>query len=83
METKMLFLPTKIDKRAGREDERSVWKQTDAIFQRFGKVTPYIPTRMDIKRYTTLGILKEQKDIVKDTFDFIINEIYNEKETNN
>lgn len=72
MHAKLFFVPNRIDVRIGTQDEMRMWKQTDEIFQRFGKVTPRIASRATLKRINTYELTAMQREAVKGAFEFMI-----------
>ena len=72
MKTKIFFLPNKIDARIGTTEEMAMWKQTDEIFKKFGRITPAISARATLKRVNTYELLAIQRDAVMKAFDYII-----------
>ena len=78
MATKIFFVVNRHDKRYGTERERKLWADTDEQWSKFGIVTPKIEQRMEMQRYTTVELTKNQEEIVLPTFDCIYNEIYGE-----
>lgn len=72
MAAKLFFVPNRIDVRIGTQEEMRMWKQTDEIFQRFGRVTPRIASRATLKRINTFEISAVQRDAVRSSFEFMI-----------
>lgn len=72
MTARLFFVPNRIDVRIGTADELRMWKQTDAIFKQLGSVTPRITARASLKRINTLEITAQQREAVKQAFDFMI-----------
>lgn len=72
----LLFVPNNVDIRIGTAKDRSNWLQVDALFSKFGKVSPLIAYRADMKRINTYSIFKEHEEIVEKSFKFLIEEIY-------
>lgn len=75
MGAKLFFVPNRIDVRFGTPEERRMWLQTDAIFKQYGTVTPRITARATLKRINTMEITAQQREVVKQAFDFIIRRI--------
>ena len=71
MKPQLLFTPNNIY-RKGNMEEKRVWKQFADTFEMVGTVLPTMPTRADLERIDTIDITTSQRDIVKDTFDYII-----------
>ena len=72
MHARLFFVPNRIDVRIGTQDEMRMWKQTDEIFQRFGRVTPRIASRAMLKRINTFELSAMQREAVKGAFEFMI-----------
>lgn len=75
MKAKLFFVPNKIDVRIGTSEEMRMWKQTDEIFAKFGKVTPRVTSRATLKRINTFELTNQQRDAVKDAFDYLIKQM--------
>ena len=75
MKAKLFFVPNKIDMRIGTSEEIKMWKATDDIFSKLGKVTPRISSRATLKRINTFELLATQRDAIAKTFDFLIKNI--------
>lgn len=72
MHAELFFVPNRIDPRIGTSDEQRVWKETNDIFQRVGRVTPIINSRATLKRIDTIQLLANQRDAVKSAFEYMI-----------
>lgn len=72
MKAKLFFVPNRIDIRIGTSEEMKMWKETDKIFMKFGRVTPRISSRASLKRINTYELFASQRDAVMDAFDYII-----------
>jgi chromosome partitioning protein len=72
MKADLFFVPNKIDTRIGTSDEIKMWKATDDIFSKFGRVTPRVGSRATLKRINTAELLATQRDAVAAAFDYII-----------
>lgn len=75
MKAKLFFVPNKIDVRIGTSEEMRMWKQTDEIFANYGKVTPRVTSRATLKRINTFELTNQQRDAVKDAFDYLIKQM--------
>ena len=53
----------------GKRAELIVWEKARDTFARYGSVTPRIPKRADMERFSTMAALDRQKDIVQPVFD--------------
>lgn len=76
MKAKMLFLPNAVQKGVGLKNELEMWRRIDSVFDKYGTVCPKIERKVCLQRYSTLDITTEQKNAVKESFDFIIRKIY-------
>lgn len=70
------------DKRFGKKAELELWQMTAKRFSEYGLITPMVEYRAEMRRYTTLYLMKTQETIISPTFDFIYNHIFI-KEKNN
>ena len=70
------------DKRFGKKEELELWRMTAKRFSEYGQVTPMVEYRAEMRRYTTLYLMKTQETITNPAFDFIYNHIFI-KEKNN
>jgi chromosome partitioning protein len=75
MKAKLFFVPNKIDVRIGTSEEMRMWKQTDEIFAKVGKVTPRVTSRATLTRINTFELTNQQRDAVKDAFDYLIKQM--------
>lgn len=71
MKPQLLFTPNNIY-RKGNMEEKKVWKQYAETFEMIGTVLPTVPTRADLERIDTIEINSSQRDVVQDTFEYII-----------
>jgi hypothetical protein len=53
-------------------EEKKVWKQLAETFEMIGTVLPTVPTRADLERIDTIDINSSQRDVVQDTFEYMI-----------
>jgi chromosome partitioning protein len=70
VKAKMFFLPNNINKSVRYETKQQIIE----ILQKIGFVTKEIPTRVTMERVNTLVISSEAIEVVKDSYDYIINE---------
>lgn len=70
VKAKMFFLPNNINKTIRYETKQQVIE----ILQKIGFVTKEIPSRVAMERVNTLVISNEAVEVVKDAYDYIINE---------
>ena len=70
VKAKLFFLPNNVNKSIRYETKEQVTK----ILQEIGKVTKEIPARVAMERVNTLTISNEVIEIVKDAYDYIIQE---------
>ena len=71
MKPQLLFTPNNIY-RKGNMEEKKVWKQFADTFEMVGTVLPTVPTRADLERIDTIEVTPSQRDVVQDTFEYII-----------
>lgn len=76
--TPMLFLPNMYNMRWGNSQERAYDRATKENYEKIGKVCPKIPSSVIIRRYSSLYLSDEQKDLVGPCYEFMWNRIYNE-----
>lgn len=69
MQTQVLLVPNRYDKRIGKKDELQLWDDTDKAFSCYGEVLPRIANKADMMRYNTLSLLDSQSTIVQPTYD--------------
>lgn len=72
MNTQLLLIPNRYDKRIGTKQEKELWEQTDKAFSKFGIVLPRIEVKADMQRYNTISLLDRQYEIVRDSFDQLL-----------
>lgn len=72
MKAEIFFVPNRIDARIGTKEELKMWKETDAIFNQIGTVTPPIYYRASLKRINTFELLATQKEAVTKAFSFML-----------
>lgn len=72
MKAQLFFVPNRIDNRVGKRAEIDMWKSTDTLLNIHGKVCPIIPNRVSLSRADTYTLSKEDSQIVKKTFDYIL-----------
>jgi chromosome partitioning protein len=70
------------DKRFGKKEELKLWQMTAKRFSEYGLITPIVEYRAEMRRYTTLYLMKTQETITSPAFGFIYNYIFI-KEGNN
>lgn len=75
MRKNIFFLPNHVDKRLGTKEEKELWEETDKVFQNYGNVTPQICYKSSLKRINTYFLSDEQREEVKESFNYIINKI--------
>lgn len=67
--TLMLFLPNMFNKNWGKKDELAYDKETEDYYNKVGFVLPKIIASPEIRRYSSLGLNKKQRDIVGPCFE--------------
>ncbi|MCI1682808.1 MAG: ParA family protein [Bacteroides sp.] len=70
------------DKRFGKKEELDLWRMTAKRFSEYGYITPMVEYRAEMRRYTTLYLMKTQEAIISPAFDFIYNHIFIKGEKN-
>ena len=70
------------DKRFGKKEELELWRMTAKRFSEYGLITPMVEYRAEMRRYTTLYLMKTQEVIISPAFDFIYNHIFIKEENN-
>lgn len=70
------------DKRFGKKEELELWQMTAKRFSEYGLITPMVEYRAEMRRYTTLYLMKTQEVIISPAFDFIYNHIFIKEENN-
>ena len=70
------------DKRFGKKEELELWRMTAKRFSEYGLITPMVEYRAEMRRYTTLYLMKTQEVIISPAFDFIYNHIFINEENN-
>ena len=76
MKVQMLFQPNAVQKGVGLKNELEMWRRIDTVFAKYGTVCPKIERKVCLQRYSTLDITTDQKNAVRESFDFIIHKIY-------
>lgn len=72
---KSFFVPNRVRKGQGIEDEKKFWSLSDSLFRGFGEVTTIIYDRVDIRRNSTMICKNEQLELVKEAFEYIMDKI--------
>jgi len=80
MRAKLIFVVNRVDKRYGRFHERELWTKTEERLSNYGCFAPRVESKIDLQRYNTLEVSKEQSAIVTPTFDFILNKLSEEEQ---
>lgn len=80
MQTRLLLVANRYDKRVGKQEELELWKKTEEIFSNYGEILPRIEVKADMQRYNTVSLLDSQTNIVRDCYNRITDLItqYNE-----
>lgn len=81
LKAKIIFVPMSIDNRIGTAAEQVIWKEVRENYRKIGVIAPQINYSADMKRCDTMALTQKQKNIVQDTFDFVIAYIYNPNDT--
>lgn len=72
MKAQILFIPNNIN-RKGNLEEKKMWKQVADMFNMIGLVLPPIPSRAALERINSYDITSSQRELVRETFEKIIN----------
>ena len=76
MNSQLVLIPNRQDPRVGKKAELVLWEQTREAFSNYGIVTPHIPVRADMERFSTISELDNQLEIVSPAFDIIYQAIF-------
>ena len=80
--TQLFLVDNSHDKRFGKKEELELWRMTAKRFSEFGLITPMVEYRAEMRRYTTLYLMKTQETITSPAFDFIYNHIFIKEDNN-
>jgi chromosome partitioning protein len=69
MQTKLIFVPNKIDIRKGTRNDLENQRMVDTVMRGYGEVTSKIPDRVDFERLTTYFNTQKQEELCKPCFD--------------
>lgn len=75
MKAKLFIIPNLNDGRVGKRSELVIWDNTRETFSNYGYVTPKLPKRADMQRFSTVAALDMQLKIVEPVFDKIYSAI--------
>lgn len=76
MKAKLFIIPNLNDGRVGKRSEHVIWDNTRETFSNYGYVTPKLPKRADMQRFSTVAALDMQLKIVEPVFDKIYSAIF-------
>lgn len=76
MKTQLFMVPNLHDGRVGKRSELLIWENARETFSNYGYVTPKIPKRADMERFSTIAALDLQNSIVTPVFDKIYAAIF-------
>lgn len=76
MKTRLFIIPNMNDGRVGKRSELIIWENAREAFSNHGTVTPKIPKRADMERFSTIAALDMQSGIVAPAFDRIYSAIF-------
>lgn len=68
MQTQVVLVPNRYDKRIGKKEELQLWDETDKAFACYGEVLPRISNKADMMRYNTVSLLDSQSTIIQPTY---------------
>lgn len=80
MKAKLAFVCNKYESSCGKKDEKLFWEKTEEVFRRLGIVTPRIAKYMNMTRLSTMFTMDFQQKIVKDCFDVLYANIFENQE---
>lgn len=75
MKARLFIIPNLNDGRVGKRSELVIWDNTRETFSNYGYVTPKLPKRADMQRFSTVAALDMQLKIVEPVFDKIYSAI--------
>lgn len=76
MKARLFIIPNLNDGRIGKRSELVIWDNTRETFSNYGYVTPKLPKRADMQRFSTVAALDMQLKIVEPVFDKIYSAIF-------
>ena len=76
MKARHFIIPNLNDGRVGKRSELVIWDNTRETFSNYGYVTPKLPKRADMQRFSTVAALDMQLKIVEPVFDKIYSAIF-------
>lgn len=76
MDAHLFAIPNMYDGRVGKRSELVIWENAREAFSNHGTVTPKIPKRADMERFSTIAALDMQSGIVAPAFDRIYSAIF-------
>lgn len=76
MKARLFIIPNLNDGRVGKRSELVIWDNTREAFSNYGYVTPKLPKRADMQRFSTVAALDMQLKIVEPVFDKIYSAIF-------
>ena len=76
MDARLFVIPNMNDGRVGKRSELVIWDNAREAFSIHGTVTPKIPKRADMERFSTIAALDMQSVIVAPSFDRIYSAIF-------
>lgn len=76
MDARLFVIPNMNDGRVGKRSELVIWDNAREAFSIHGTVTPKIPKRADMERFSTIAALDMQSVIVAPAFDRIYSAIF-------
>ncbi len=76
MKARLFIIPNLNDGRVGKRSELVIWDNTRETFSNYGYVTPKLPKRADMQRFSTVAALDMQLTIVEPVFDKIYSAIF-------
>lgn len=76
MKARLFMVPNLKDGRVGKRSELLIWEKSRETFSTYGDVTPKLPKRADMERFSTIAALDMQNEIVRPVYDKIYSAMF-------
>lgn len=76
MKARLFMVPNLNDGRVGKRSELLIWEKSRETFSTYGDVTPKLPKRADMERFSTIAALDMQNEIVRPVYDKIYSAMF-------
>lgn len=76
MRARLFMVPNLNDGRVGKRSELLIWEKSRETFSTYGDVTPKLPKRADMERFSTIAALDMQNEIVRPVYDKIYSAMF-------